>query len=120
MPALQARPQPALRRRSPRAAGCSWETSQIPSADGYQDSRYVYVLDVAGIVPRQRQPNVGMVLIDSQMVGGMRRTIRPGRVHFAVSALRDLDPSEEAAVHEAARRYGRFLDLDAQVGLARA
>ena len=78
--------------------------------NGYQDSRGA--LDADGLVPRGRRPNVGMTLIDGQMVGGMRRTVRGSGVTFEVDPFRDLDDDERAALDEAARRYGRFLDLD--------
>jgi hypothetical protein len=81
--------------------------------NGYQDSRYV--LDVDGIVPRGRAATTGMVLIDSQMVGGMRRTTRPDEVIFDVSLFRDLDDDELREVHAAGDRYGRFLELEATV-----
>jgi hypothetical protein len=42
--------------------------------NGYQDSRYV--LDVDGLVPRGRGATMGMALVDGQMVGELRRTIR--------------------------------------------
>ncbi len=81
--------------------------------NGYQDSRYV--LDVDGIVPRGRQAAVGMVLIDSQMVGDMRRTVRSGAVTFEVGLFRDLTDDELDALHAAGSRYGEFLGLDATV-----
>ncbi len=81
--------------------------------NGYQDSRYV--LDVNGLVPRGRPATMGMVLLDGQMVGGMRRTIRGDEVVFDVGLFRRLDDEEQAELDSAADRYGRFLDLDARV-----
>lgn len=81
--------------------------------NGVQDSRYV--LDADGIVPRGRARTVGMVLLDGQMVGGMRRTVGADRVVFDVRAHRALDGGELAAVRDAADRYGAFLDLDAEL-----
>jgi hypothetical protein len=78
---------------------------------GYQDSRYV--LDVDGLVPRGRGASVGMALVDGQMVGDMRRTIRPGEATFEIGLFRNLDDDEVDALHAAADRYGKFLDLDA-------
>lgn len=86
--------------------------------NGYQDSRYV--LDVDGVVPRGRAATTGMALVDGQMVGGMRRTVRAGGVHFEVSLFRDIDGDEADALHAAADRYGAFLGLDATLEVAPA
>ena len=80
---------------------------------GYQDSRYL--LDLAGIVPRERLADVGMVVVDGQMVGGMKRTVRDGEVRFNVRPYRELDAGERQAVIEAAERYGAFLGRSARV-----
>lgn len=85
--------------------------------NGYQDSRYV--LDVDEIVPRQRGATVGMALVDGQMVGDMRRTVRSNAVSFDVGTFRDLDDSEMAALHDAGDRHGSFIGLDAEVVVTR-
>ena len=82
---------------------------------GYQDSRYL--LDLAGIVPRERLADVGMVVVDGQMVGGMKRTVRGDQVRFDVRPYRELDAGERQAVVEAAERYGAFLGRSARVEL---
>jgi hypothetical protein len=75
---------------------------------GYQDSRDL--LDVAGLRPTlTREAAIGMTVVDSQIVGDMTRTVRPDTVTFRIRLLRPLDDDEEAAVHDAAARYGRFL-----------
>lgn len=81
--------------------------------NGVQDSRDV--LDVAGLRPRGRPASVGMVVVDCQIVGGMRRTVTDARVRFDLQLLRDLDDGEVAAVHEAAARYGAFLGREPDV-----
>jgi hypothetical protein len=86
--------------------------------NGYQDSRYV--LDVDGIVPRGRGATVGMTLVDTQMVGDMRRTVRSNEVVFDIGIFRDLGDDELDALHEAAGRYGTFLGLDPRVVTARS
>ncbi|MDQ3972776.1 MAG: winged helix DNA-binding domain-containing protein [Actinomycetota bacterium] len=86
--------------------------------NGYQDSRYI--LDVDRLVPRRRGTTMGMVLVDGQMVGDMRRTIRASQVTFEVGLFRDLDSHELDALHAAADRYGWFLGLDAAVQTAPA
>ena len=78
--------------------------------NGYQDSRYV--LDADGVVPRGRAAAVGMALVDGQMVGDMRRTVRPGGVRFEVGLFRPLADDEAAALQAAADRYGTFLGLE--------
>jgi hypothetical protein len=78
--------------------------------NGVQDSRHV--LDVARLRPAGRPVSVGMVLVDTQIVGGMRRTVADRRVRFDLQLLRDLDGDETAAVHDAAARYGAFLDRE--------
>jgi hypothetical protein len=81
--------------------------------NGVQDSRHV--LDVAGLRPARRPASVGMVLLDAQFVGGMRRTVTDRKVRFDLQLLRDLDDDEVAAVDAAAARYGAFLDRDHEV-----
>lgn len=81
--------------------------------NGVQDSRHV--LDVAGIVPRGRATMVGMVLVDTQMVGGHRRTVTGDEVRFELGLLRDLDDAERAAVQAAAERCAGFLEVDRAV-----
>ena len=80
---------------------------------GYQDSRYV--LDAAGLVPRTREPAVGMALVDGQLVAWMKRTLGKDRVDFALTPLRELPTDEVEALHEAAERYGAFLGLSARL-----
>jgi hypothetical protein len=83
--------------------------------NGYQDSRDV--LDAAGLVPRGRAATIGMVLVDAQLVGGMRRTVGTSRVSFEIVPYRGLEADEVAALHEAADRYGAFLGLEAVIEL---
>jgi hypothetical protein len=80
---------------------------------GYQDSRHV--IDAAGLEPRGRGASIGMALVDGQMVGDMRRTLGPGEVVFEIGLFRPLDEGEVAAVHDAAARYGAFLDREPRV-----
>lgn len=75
--------------------------------NGYQDSRYV--LDADGIVPRGRHAAMGMVVVDTQMVGNMRRSVGADTVTFEVLPFRPLADDEVAALGRAAGRYGTFL-----------
>ncbi|PYF99782.1 Winged helix DNA-binding domain-containing protein [Georgenia satyanarayanai] len=83
---------------------------------GYQDSRMV--LDAAGVVPRGREAAIGMALVDAQLVGGMRRTVG-ARVRFDVAPYRRLAAAEEAALEEAAGRYGAFLGREHELRIHR-
>jgi hypothetical protein len=75
--------------------------------NGYQDSRYV--LDVDGVVPRGRHASMGMVVVDTQMVGNMRRSVDAETVTFEVLPFRPLADDEVHALVETAGRYGTFL-----------
>ena len=76
---------------------------------GYQATRWV--LDAAGVVPRSREPAIGMALVDAQLVAAMRRTIGHGRVDFELRPYRPLTTHDLAALEGAAERYGEYLGL---------
>ncbi|MGH9154928.1 MAG: winged helix DNA-binding domain-containing protein [Acidimicrobiales bacterium] len=80
---------------------------------GYQDSRWV--LDVDGLAGRDREALAGMVLIDGQFAGDMRRTIAGDRVRFEIGLRRSLGDDERVALDDAARRYATFLGREHQV-----
>jgi hypothetical protein len=82
---------------------------------GYQDSRWV--LDAAGDVPRIREAAAGMALVDAQLVAAMRRTVGPDHVHFDLRPYRALTHTQIGALEQAARRYGRYLRLNARLTL---
>jgi DNA glycosylase AlkZ-like len=82
---------------------------------GYQDSRWV--LDAAGNVPRARETTTGMALVDAQLLAAMRRTIADDYVHFDLRPYRALTPRQIEALHQAARRYGKYLRLKARLTL---
>lgn len=81
---------------------------------GYQGSRRV--LDIAGLEPKGSRA-VGMALVDGQIVGSMKRTLRSSSVQFDLGLYRELEGDEEQALAEAARRYGAFLDLEPELVL---
>ncbi len=85
---------------------------------GYQDSRYV--LDADGLLTKGREPQIGMALVDGQMVAGMRRTVAKRSVRFDLHPLRRLRPEEITMLEEAAQRYGRFLGLPPRLVLGEA
>jgi Winged helix DNA-binding domain len=80
---------------------------------GYQDSRWV--LDAAGDVPRTRETATGMALVDAQLIAAMRRTIAHDHIQFDLRTYRALTPAEIEALDQAARRYGEYLRLKAQI-----
>jgi hypothetical protein len=82
---------------------------------GYQDSRWV--LDAAGDVPRTRESATGMALVDAQLLAATRRTIAHGHVQFDLRPYRALTPPETEALEQAAKRYGEYLGLTAQLTL---
>lgn len=79
--------------------------------NGVQDTRHL--LDLAGVVPPGRRPNVGMALLDGQVVGGMWRRDGDHAVAFEVDAYRALRPAELDELAAAASRYGDFLGATA-------
>lgn len=85
---------------------------------GYQDSRWV--IDADELVPRGREPSIGMLLVDAQMVGHMKRTVRADHVDFATTPMRSLDEAEMAAIEAAASRYAHFLGREPTVTWASA
>lgn len=60
-----------------------------------------------------------VVLIDGRVAGTWKRTVQKTAVQVAVTPFRSLTEDESAAVVATARRYGRFLELPAEVGMAR-
>jgi len=82
---------------------------------GYQDSRWV--LDAAGHVPRTRETTTGMALVDAQLIAAMRRTVTHDHIRFDLRPYRALTPAEIEALDQAARRYGEYLRLKAQITL---
>lgn len=79
---------------------------------GYQATRHH--LDIEGLRPGGRETSIGMVLVDGQMVGDMKRTIGRDRVSFEVRTYRDLG-ADESAVARAAECYGRFLNREPEL-----
>jgi hypothetical protein len=59
-----------------------------------------------------------VVLVDGRVAGTWKRVVQKTAVHVAVTLFRSLTDDESAAVVAAAERYGRFLELRAEVGIA--
>jgi hypothetical protein len=83
---------------------------------GYQDSRWM--IDAEQLASRARESAIGMALVDAQLVAGMRRTIGPKVVTFALRPLRDLHAREVESIRQAAERYADYLGLEPRVEVA--
>ncbi|MCQ0017425.1 winged helix DNA-binding domain-containing protein [Actinomadura madurae] len=70
-----------------------------------------------GDVPRTREAATGMALVDAQLVASMRRTIGRDRVRFDLRPYRALTRPQIEALDQAARRYGEYLQLKAEITL---
>ena len=81
---------------------------------GYQHTRNL--LDIAGFkVHAGRESAIGMLIVDSQIAGDMKRTVDADKVTFDLRLLRSLTNDESDAVHTAALRYGNYLQRPAIV-----
>ena len=80
---------------------------------GYQDSRWL--IDTEGVASRARETAIGMALVDAQLVAGMRRTVGPKVVTFALYPHRALGTHELDSIRDAAGRYADFLGLEPRV-----
>jgi hypothetical protein len=77
---------------------------------GYQDSRAV--IDREGLLAEGRESALGMLLVEGQILGSTRRVARAQQVDLEIHLFRSLRDEEEAAVGEAAERYGAWLGRD--------
>jgi hypothetical protein len=59
-----------------------------------------------------------VVLVDGRVAGTWKRAVQKTAVHVSVTLFRSLTDDESAAVVAAAERYGRFLELRVEVGIA--
>lgn len=80
---------------------------------GYQDSRRV--VDAAGLHPAGRESSMGVLVVDAQIAGTVRRTARTRAVELEVSPYRALTSAEERAVAVEADAYGAYLDREVRV-----
>jgi hypothetical protein len=58
-----------------------------------------------------------MALVDAQLIAAMRRTVGHDHVQFDLRPYRSLTPAELDVLGQAARRYGEYLRLKAQITL---
>jgi hypothetical protein len=84
--------------------------------NGYGETKYL--LDASGVLrstPQDRSIFVLSVLLDGQVAGHWRRTIKKGSVSIQVALYRPFDKDQTAALHAAADKHGEFLGLPATV-----
>ena len=85
---------------------------------GYVESKHL--LDVAGLVRWQtgdRTVFVGAVLLDGQLAGHWKCSVRKADVLFEVSLYRPLDPAADEALGAAVDRQAGFLGLPAATAI---
>lgn len=70
------------------------------------DASYVKKLDL-----RDNILFTHMIVLDGQIVGTWKRTLRKGEVVIETNSFTRLTKAEDQAVAAAARQYGKFLDL---------
>jgi hypothetical protein len=58
-----------------------------------------------------------MALADAQLIAAMRRTVAHDHLRFDLRPYRSLTPVEIDALDQAARRYGEYLRLKAEISL---
>jgi hypothetical protein len=66
-------------------------------------------------VTRERETAIGMALVDGQLVAGMKRTVTPKAVTFALRPHRPLAEHDHDAITDAAKRYAAYLGLEPRV-----
>ncbi|WP_299446256.1 winged helix DNA-binding domain-containing protein [uncultured Phycicoccus sp.] len=96
---------------SPPAAPRSPEVHLLHILDewyrGHQDSRRV--VDADGLHPVGREAAIGVAVVDAQIAGTVRRTVRATSVAFEVTPYRPLTAAEVRALEAEADRYGAYL-----------
>jgi hypothetical protein len=86
---------------------------------GYTESKYV--LDVSGAarsLPRDQTIFNSVVILDGQVAGHWRRTVKKGSVVIEVALYAPFDDAQTEALHTVAARHGEFLGLPATVTAA--
>ena len=65
----------------------------------------------AGIIGDDSAFLAHVIVLDGQLVGGWKRTLKKNAVQVEMTLVIDLTKAQEHAVEEAASRYGKFLQL---------
>jgi hypothetical protein len=83
---------------------------------GYTQSRYLFDLgDLAAAASDKRGLPNGVIVVDTQVAGRWKRTIRADTVVLDAALYRPFDDAETAALHAAADELGMFLGARAIV-----
>ena len=83
---------------------------------GYSQSKYL--LDLSGLAaaaPDQPALPNGVIIVDTQVAGRWKRTVRKDEVVLEAVLYRPFDPAETAALEAAAHVHGAFLERSATV-----
>jgi Winged helix DNA-binding domain len=81
---------------------------------GYSESKYVSVGRQLSLPPGTKIPN-GVMIVDTQLAGHWKRTVRSRSVTFEVALYEPFDDHQMTALHAAADAHAAFLDLTAVV-----
>lgn len=83
---------------------------------GYRESRYV--LDVSGAArspSRGKTPFNGIIILDGQVAGHWKRTLKKSSVTIEAALYAPLDKAQTGALQASADNYGQFLGVTATV-----
>jgi hypothetical protein len=79
---------------------------------GFKDrSAIAKIAETTGIKSDDPSLIAHIVILDGQVVGGWRRTIKKDAVLVELSLFAKLTESENQAINQALEKYGRFLGL---------
>ncbi|MEO8083119.1 MAG: winged helix DNA-binding domain-containing protein [Ardenticatenales bacterium] len=77
---------------------------------GFKDRRAIGMrIDIETYHRHRRAIDANVIVVDGQVVGGWRRTLRAREVDVELNVVVPLSPAEQAAVDDAVARYGAFL-----------
>ena len=83
---------------------------------GYTQSRYLLDLDdLAAVASGKGSLPNGVIVVDTQVAGRWKRTVRADTVVLTAMLCRPFDAAETAALHAAADELGMFLGARAVV-----
>jgi hypothetical protein len=83
---------------------------------GYTQSRYLLDLgDLAAVASGKASLPNGVIVVDTQVAGRWKRTVRADTVVLDTVLCRPFDAAETAALHAAADKLGMFLGARAVV-----
>jgi len=92
----------------------------LPNYDEY----FIGFKDRSAIAEVARRSNIDesspaliahVIILDGQIVGGWKRTIKKNAVVVELNLITDLTKAQKRAIADAANRYGKFLDLPVEL-----